>query len=217
MCLGRKRTLANGILIRVLNRGVRIPRVGGHCRNMAEPSRHSAWDCGRLTGKPEVGRGVYRDRVRFADHLLGTTFDLLRRFSGYTSTGSTSPPPSTRPAAWPSPWLKTNSIAKSKISPGPKLLILDEVGYLPLHATQASLLFQILCQPHEKGQAIVLTSNKAFSDWGQIFANDPIMASDALDRLLHRCTITNIHGDSYRQRKAIKTSFLTPAEDEVKS
>ena len=58
MCFGRKRTLANGILIRVLNRGVRIPRVGCHCRNMAEPSPHSASDCQRLTGirklKPQV-------------------------------------------------------------------------------------------------------------------------------------------------------------------
>ena len=102
----------------------------------------------------------------------------------------------------------------------PKLLIIDEVGYLTLDATQASLLFQVLCQRYEKGQAIVLTSNKAFSDWGQIFANDPIMASAALDRLLHRCTIINIRGDSYRlkeKRKANKTSFLTPTDSEVNS
>ena len=64
----------------------------------------------------------------------------------------------------------------------------------------------------------MLTPNKAFSDWGQIFANDPIMASAALDRLLHRCTIINIRGDGYRlkeKREASKTSFFTPTETEV--
>lgn len=86
----------------------------------------------------------------------------------------------------------------------PKLLIIDEVGYLSLDATQASLLFQVICQRYEKNQAIVLTSNKAFSEWGEVFCGDAIMASAALDRLLHRCTVINIRGESYRlkERKA---------------
>jgi DNA replication protein DnaC len=83
----------------------------------------------------------------------------------------------------------------------PKLLILDEVGYLTLDATQASLLFQVICQRYENGQAIILTSNKAFSDWAQVFANDAVMASAALDRLLHRSTVINIRGDSYRLKE----------------
>lgn len=83
----------------------------------------------------------------------------------------------------------------------PKLLIIDEVGYLTLDPTQASLLFQVICKRYEREQSIVLTSNKAFSDWGQVFAGDPIMASAALDRLIHRCTVVNIRGESYRLKE----------------
>jgi DNA replication protein DnaC len=83
----------------------------------------------------------------------------------------------------------------------PKLLIIDEVGYLTLDQSQASLLFQVICKRYEREQAVVLTSNKAFSDWGQVFAGDAIMASAALDRLIHRCTLVNIRGDSYRLKE----------------
>ena len=83
----------------------------------------------------------------------------------------------------------------------PKLLIIDEVGYLSLETAHASLLFQAICERYEKQQAIILTSNKAFADWGQVFAGDPIMASAALDRLLHRSTVVNIRGDSYRLKE----------------
>jgi DNA replication protein DnaC len=83
----------------------------------------------------------------------------------------------------------------------PKLLIIDEVGYLPFDAVQASLLFQVICRRYQKNQSIALTSNKAFGEWGQVFANDPIMASAALDRLLHRSTVINIRGESYRLRE----------------
>ncbi len=83
----------------------------------------------------------------------------------------------------------------------PKLLIVDEVGYLGLDTQQASLLFQIICVRYEKQLATIITSNKAFAEWGQVFAGDPIMASAALDRLLHRATVINIKGDSYRLRE----------------
>src|SRR5438552_3526538 len=82
----------------------------------------------------------------------------------------------------------------------PSVLIIDEVGYLTLDSTQASLLFQVICERYEKGQAIILTSNKAFADWAQVFAGDAVMASAALDRLLHRATVINIRGDSYRMK-----------------
>jgi DNA replication protein DnaC len=83
----------------------------------------------------------------------------------------------------------------------PKLLIIDEVGYLALEQVHASLLFQAICERYEKRQAIILTSNKAFADCGQVFAGDTIMASAALDRLLHRSTVINIRGDSYRLKE----------------
>jgi DNA replication protein DnaC len=95
----------------------------------------------------------------------------------------------------------------------PKLLVLDEVGYLALDKMQASLVFQVISQRYEKNQAMILTSNKAFSEWGEVFAGDAVMASAALDRLLHRCTVINIRGESYRlkeKRQAGKASFPMP-------
>jgi DNA replication protein DnaC len=83
----------------------------------------------------------------------------------------------------------------------PTLLIIDEVRYLQLNQAQASLLFQVICQRYEKGQSLILTSNKAFADWAQVFAGDAIMASAALDRLLHRATVINIRGESYRLKQ----------------
>lgn len=97
----------------------------------------------------------------------------------------------------------------------PRLLIIDEVGYLALDNTQASLLFQVICQRYEKNQATLLTSNKPFSDWGHVFASDPVMASAALDRLLHRSTVINIRGQSYRlkeKRQAGQFEISTPIQ-----
>lgn len=83
----------------------------------------------------------------------------------------------------------------------PSVLIIDEVGYLALDQTQASLLFQAISQRYERGNSIILTSNKAFSEWAQVFAGDPVMAAAALDRLLHRCTVIHIRGESYRLKE----------------
>jgi DNA replication protein DnaC len=83
----------------------------------------------------------------------------------------------------------------------PKVLVVDEIGYLPFDAVQASLLFQVICRRYQKGQPLILTSNKAFGDWGAVFGDDAVMASAALDRLLHRSTIVNIRGESYRLRE----------------
>jgi DNA replication protein DnaC len=83
----------------------------------------------------------------------------------------------------------------------PKLLVIDEVGYLGLEPLQASLLFQVISSRYERHGAIILTSNKAFGDWAHVFAGDPIMASAALDRLLHRCTVVNVRGESYRLKE----------------
>lgn len=87
----------------------------------------------------------------------------------------------------------------------PKLLILDEVGYLSFDPVQASLLFQVICQRYQRQQPICLTSNKPFGEWGQVFADDAVMASAALDRLLHRATVINIRGESYRLREKRKS------------
>jgi DNA replication protein DnaC len=88
----------------------------------------------------------------------------------------------------------------------PKLLIIDEVGYLSLDEVQASLLFQVISSRYEKNQAMILTSNKAFGDWAHVFAGDTVLAGAALDRLLHRCTVVSIRGDSYRLKEKRKAS-----------
>lgn len=92
----------------------------------------------------------------------------------------------------------------------PKLLIIDEVGYLKLEAAHASLLFQVIAQRYETGGAIVLTSNKAFAEWGEVFAGDAVMASAALDRLLHKATVATLRGDSYRLRTRKKAGTASP-------
>ncbi|MEM9444379.1 MAG: IS21-like element helper ATPase IstB [Verrucomicrobiota bacterium] len=86
----------------------------------------------------------------------------------------------------------------------PKLLIIDEVGYLQFDGPQASLLFQVICQRYQKNGAIILTSNKAFSHWADVFCEDAAMASAALDRLLHRSTVLNIKGESFRLKEKKK-------------
>lgn len=85
----------------------------------------------------------------------------------------------------------------------PSLLILDELGYLPIDKTGADLLFQIISQRYEQG-SIVITTNRAFKDWPEIFNNDSTLTSALLDRLLHHTEAVVIEGDSYRMRKAKK-------------
>lgn len=96
----------------------------------------------------------------------------------------------------------------------PKLLIVDEVGYLSLDAVQASLVFQVICQRYQKEQPVVLTSNKAFGEWGSVFADDAVLASAALDRLLHRSTVINIRGESYRMKEKKKAGQAIPPDND---
>ena len=93
-----------------------------------------------------------------------------------------------------------------------KLLLIDEVGYLELSKVEASLLFQVISKRYELNASIILTSNKHFSNWGDIFANDSIMATAALDRLLHKSTIINIKGESYRLKEKKLAEINTSTE-----
>jgi len=81
---------------------------------------------------------------------------------------------------------------------GPRLLIIDEVGYLPMAAEAAAALFQVITQRYLKG-SICLTTNLGVGSWGTIF-DDPMVAAAMLDRLLHRSVVFNIDGESYRMR-----------------
>ena len=90
-----------------------------------------------------------------------------------------------------------------------KLLIIDEVGYLPVDKTGANLLFQLLAKRYEKYSTIV-TSNQQFSKWGEVLS-DATLASAILDRLLHHSYVFNITGNSYR----IKDKILEKRDNNV--
>src|SRR5437016_1185359 len=81
----------------------------------------------------------------------------------------------------------------------PTLLILDEMGYVPLDQRSAQFLFRVISRRYQKG-SIILTSNKSYGEWGNV-VSDPVLATAMLDRLLHYSTTINIRGESYRLRE----------------
>ena len=78
------------------------------------------------------------------------------------------------------------------------ILIINEVGYLPLSRHDANLVFQIIARRYEKG-SVIITSNKAFTEWGHVFTND-VLATAILDRFLHHCHVITINGPSWRMK-----------------
>jgi len=94
----------------------------------------------------------------------------------------------------------------------PKVLIIDEMGYLPMSRQEASFFFRLLSRRYEKA-SLVLTSNKSYADWGEIFG-DQVLAAAILDRLLHHATTLNIKGESYRLKEKRKAGLLGRAQKE---
>jgi DNA replication protein DnaC len=84
----------------------------------------------------------------------------------------------------------------------PAVLILDELGFLPIDKAGADLLFQVISQRYEQG-ALVITSNRAFKDWPEIFNNDSTLTSAILDRLLHHAETIIIEGKSFRMKDSL--------------
>ena len=80
-----------------------------------------------------------------------------------------------------------------------RLMVIDEIGYLPITRTGAMFFFQLMARRYEHASTI-LTSNKGFEEWGEIFGDD-VMAAALVDRLVHHCHIVNIRGNSYRMRQ----------------
>lgn len=89
----------------------------------------------------------------------------------------------------------------------PKLLIIDEIGFLPFDISESKLLFDVIAKRYEKG-SIILTSNLPFGQWGQTFANDTALTSALLDRILHHSHVIQIKGDSYRLREKKKAGLI---------
>jgi DNA replication protein DnaC len=95
----------------------------------------------------------------------------------------------------------------------PKVLVIDEMGYLPLDALGATVLFQLISARYERG-SILLTSNKSYGDWGGVFG-DPVLAAAILDRLLHHSTTINIRGESYRLKDRKKAGLMASVLPEL--
>jgi DNA replication protein DnaC len=81
----------------------------------------------------------------------------------------------------------------------PQLLIVDEIGYLPVVPGGGNLFFQLVNARYERG-AMILTSNRGFAEWGDVFGH-PVVATALLDRLLHHAVVVQIEGASYRLRQ----------------
>ncbi|ASN01359.1 MULTISPECIES: IS21-like element helper ATPase IstB [Xanthomonas] len=90
---------------------------------------------------------------------------------------------------------------------GPRLLIIDEIGYLPMNRDQANLFFQVVAKRYEKG-AMVLTSNLPFGQWDQAFAGDTTLTAALLDRLLHHAHVIQIKGESFRLKDKRKAGLI---------
>jgi DNA replication protein DnaC len=99
----------------------------------------------------------------------------------------------------------------------PKLLIIDELGYLPLEPQAAHLLFALVSRRYERGGSMLVTSNRSVGEWGLVL-NDQVVATAILDRLLHHSHVLTIRGDSYRLREKRRSGLLrrtTDADPEV--
>jgi DNA replication protein DnaC len=113
--------------------------------------------------------------------------------------------PSTRPA------LAEGKLEdKLKFYTVPRLLIIDEIGYLPIERQGANLFFQLISRRYEKGP-MILTSNQSFGAWGEVFG-DRVIATAILDRVLHHAITVNIRGNSYRLKDKLKAGLVRAEE-----
>ena len=100
---------------------------------------------------------------------------------------------------------------KLKVYTAPRLLIIDEIGYLPIERQGANLFFQLISRRYERGP-MILTSNQSFSAWGDVFG-DRVIATAILDRLLHHAVTLNVRGNSYRLREKLKAGLIRSHDD----
>jgi DNA replication protein DnaC len=101
---------------------------------------------------------------------------------------------------------KYKSVMKRSVM-APKILIIDEIGYLPFSAQESKILFDVVAKRYEKG-SLILTSNLPFGQWGQTFANDNALTSAMLDRTLHHSHIVQIKGESYRLKEKKQAGLI---------
>lgn len=102
---------------------------------------------------------------------------------------------------------------KLKFFTTPRLLIVDEIGYLPIDRLGANLFFQLISRRYERGP-MILTSNQTFGAWGEVFG-DRVIATAILDRLLHHAVTLNVRGNSYRLKEKLKAGLVRPEQAET--
>lgn len=101
---------------------------------------------------------------------------------------------------------------KLKFYTVPRLLIIDEIGYLPIERQGANLFFQLISRRYEKGP-MILTSNQSFGSWAEVFG-DRVIATAVLDRVLHHAITLNIRGNSYRLKDKLKAGLVRATDSE---
>ncbi len=150
-----------------------------------------------LPGELETAIKEKRNHTEFLERLLAIEVTAVeaRRHAGLRTYYTTAADLAARcrKAAVEGRWATT-----MRFFNGPSVLIVDELGYLPMPAEDANALFQVVSQRYLRG-SIILTTNRGVGGWGDIFA-DTTIAAAMLDRLLHRSVVINISGDSYRMR-----------------
>ena len=97
---------------------------------------------------------------------------------------------------------------------GPSLLVIDEIGYLPLAREQSNLFFQVIAKRYETG-SVILTSNLSFGEWEQAFGGNTALTSAMLDRLLHHAHVIQIRGDSYRLKDKLKAGVVRKSSEQT--
>jgi DNA replication protein DnaC len=95
----------------------------------------------------------------------------------------------------------------------PKLLVVDEIGYIPIDRLGANLFFQLISRRYERGP-MILTSNQSFANWGEVFG-DQVIATAILDRILHHAVTVSIRGESYRLKEKLRAGLVKKREEAV--
>jgi hypothetical protein len=140
------------------------------------------------------GQDPLGDRIRLSGYPAGVEGEILKcgRSGAHAGNGATARPP-------PGRLYRTVAL--------PKLLIIDEIGYLPFGREQANLFFQVVAKRYEKG-SLILTSNLTFGSWDQAFAGDAVLTAAMLDRVLHHATVVQITGESYRLKDKRRAGIM---------
>ena len=154
----------------------------------------------RLSFLKEKGNVIFMGGVGLGKTHLATALGYEGCLSGHTTLFTTAIDiVNTLAAAQTANRLKSE--LKKYLSPA--ILLVDELGYLPIDKTGADLLFQVFSQRYETGSTIV-TTNQAYKNWARIFNNDATLTSAVLDRLLHHAETVTFEGKSYRMKDQIE-------------